>query len=178
VPPAASTIADDEVPPTASTSVDEVPPPSEAIMRGMFYFHASGPDRDDPLSMFINGKKVSYVREDDALNGTAARLHFIAIGRQREQLYWYTEYEAIITTKTIYVNWCMLSTGDVICGVWETRCNFPFQALLLCTKVSDYTKCVLIKCKEFRKKFNAATLTPGGRFDEDLVKCMCVCMNV
>ena len=79
----------------------------------------------------------------------------------------------------VYVNWCMLSTGDVICGVWETRCNYPFQALLLCTKVSDYTNCVLIKCKEFRKKFKAATLTPGGRFDEDLVKryVMYVCMH-
>ena len=182
VPPPSTSSADDvppptsdDVPPDASTSsADDVPPqvspPSETNMRGMFNFHASGPDHSNTLPIIINGKEVNFLREDDMVNSSRARQHFVAVERQREQLCWYTEFDAIMTPQNLYVNWCMLSTGDVICGVWETRCNYPYQALLLCTKETGFTKCVLMRCKEFRKKFKAATLTPGGRFDEELVK--------
>jgi hypothetical protein len=137
----------------------------------MLSFLVANPDQQDPVKININGEVVEFRREVDAINraGRSSRQYFIAEGRKRESLYWYTEYECIMTHRTLYVNWCMLSTGDVVCGVWETRCNYPFQALLICTEDSGYTECTMMKCKYFRQIYPDAKMLPAAKFDMEVV---------
>jgi hypothetical protein len=132
----------------------------------MLSFMVGNPDKVDSVTIKINGKEGEYVRVGDAVNGTTCRIYFIVVGRKRETLYWYTEYDGVMTTQNLYLNMVMMSTGDVVCGVWETRCNRPYQALLLCTKKSGYTECVMMKCKDFRQVYPGATLVPSAKFDE------------
>ena len=146
------------------SEVSNVAPPTEMILKGMLLFGISSPDNTDPVSIVINQETVAFLRVDDPLSPNRRTFHFKAVGRKREVLYWYTEYAAILTTANVYVDRCKLSTGDIIAGLWETRCNKPFQALLLCTASSNYEECVLMKCKDFRKRFPNATLCPSDCF--------------
>ena len=147
-----------------------VAPVSEDHIRGMLNFLVANPSNSDPVTIVINGKEVQFLREDDpVMSGGTSSIHFIVSGHSRENLYWYTEFGAFMTKYNLYLEDCMLTTSDIICGIWETRCNRPFQALLLCTKKSNYTKCVLMKCKDFRAAFPGAKLAPEVKFDADLV---------
>ena len=157
---------------TASTNTvvpNHVAPTSETNMRAMLRFLVAKGDPLDSVTIVINGKEVEFMRKDDLVSGRAGTIHLVAAGREQELLYWFTEYDGIMTNQNLYVNRCMLSMGDVICGVWETRCNYPFRGLLLCTKASGYTECVFMKCRDFRRVYPGATLDPGAKFDEDLV---------
>jgi hypothetical protein len=129
----------------------------------------SSTDEDDFISITINDNVTKIKRCDPPASVQPGTKHFAAVGKERKKLYWYTEFAMIMTSKNLYAEDCMLSTGDVIAGVWGTRCNFPFLAILLCTSSSGFKECVLHKAKDFRKLYPSAVLDTMGKFDATLV---------
>jgi hypothetical protein len=152
-----------------STAVHAVnPPPNQGILRAMLNVLASMGE-DDHISVSINDKEIKVKRCDKAVSVQSGTRHFGAVGKERKKLYWYSEYSMIMTQANLYAENCMLSNGDVIAGVWETRCNRPYVALLLCTASSDFQECVLVRASEFRKQFKDVELNLGGKFDSSLI---------
>ena len=132
---------DEETSSTSPAVVHEVPPANQNILRGMLSVLVTSLDEDDFISVHINDKDMKLKRCDLAASIQPGTRHFTCVGVERKKLYWYTEYAAVMTSQNMYVENCMLSSGDVIAGVWETRCNRPFRALLLCTASSGYKDC-------------------------------------
>lgn len=143
--------------------VHKIPPRSWRQVQGMFRVLLAVGDVDH-IALTINGDTGLYYRMDDAIASQAQTYHFIVGEREREKLYWYTEYACIMTNYNIYLEMCGLSNGDVILAVWETRCNRPFQAMLVWRKKED--DAVLIKCSDFRKASAGVVLDPMLEFDK------------
>lgn len=144
------------------------PPQSVKELTSMFYLLLSM-GMDGYVAITINGVEDMYLREDDVIASPKPKtFHFIAKDRTREVLYWYTEYACIMTVYNIYLEWCLLSDGRVIVGVWETRCDFPFVAILVYqpgAEEGNRDYCILYKVKDFRKLFPKVELLPTGEFD-------------
>jgi hypothetical protein len=145
-------------------AVHKVPPRNWRQVQGMFRVLLAMGDVDH-ISLTINGETGLYYRQDDAISSQAQTYHFIVGEREREKLYWYTEYACIMTNYNIYVEMCGMSNGDVILAVWETRCARPFQSILVWRKKEDDV--VLVKCADYRRANPKVELDPTLEFDKD-----------
>lgn len=176
-PPAAATATN------TSSSIDH-PVMNSEILKGMLrtmFTVVEDEDDDDEdvngsdnkervLVMSINGREMKLKRVDSPTSIKPGTRHFVDTENKREDLYWYTEYSIIMTSYNLMVEYCALSNGDVVVGVWETRCNNPFVAILLCTASSSFTECVLMKADAFRKRYPNAKPDPAVTFDLSIVE--------
>jgi hypothetical protein len=89
--------------------------------------------------------------------------HYLVRNRETKKLYWFEQFAAIITPMHIYIEFCGLTNGDVCVGVWETRCNRPFHAVLIFRVTKG--ECELFTTHNFRHIFAGVELDPGLQFD-------------
>ena len=123
----------------------------------------------DFTTIRINGVDHNFFNDESFHNGVSpmkSTHHFRVQGRTSEKLYWFEQFAAITTPRNIYVEFCAFTNGDVCVGVWETRCNKPFHALLV-YRVKE-KRCELITAHQFRALFSGVILDPGKEFDIDL----------
>ena len=116
----------------------------------------------------IGGREVEFRVDESALVGVSSMPrthHFIARDRLSEKLYWFEQFAAISTPSHVYVEFCALSNGDVCLGVWETRCNRPFHALLIFRQ--ECGKCELFTVHNFRTIFPGVVFDTSMEFDWD-----------
>ena len=116
----------------------------------------------------IGGREVEFRVDESALVGVSSMPrthHFIARDRLSEKLYWFEQFAAISTPSHVYVELCALSNGDVCLGVWETRCNRPFHALLIFRQ--ECGKCELFTVHNFRTIFPGVVFDTSMEFDWD-----------
>ena len=118
----------------------------------------------------INGQSCEFYVDESIRFGVTSMPsthHFLVRGREILKLYWYEQYAAITTPQHVYVEYCAFSNGDICVGVWETRCNRPFHALLIYR--IETKKCELFTAHDFRKLFKGVHLDPRRSFDIDEV---------
>ena len=118
----------------------------------------------------INGTKFQYLLDETKHFGVSSMgqtFHFCVRGRESHKLYWYEQFAAVMTPMHTYIEFCGLSNGDVCVGVWETRCNRPFHALLIYRKGKKV--CELITTHNFRHIFPGVFFDPAVEFDMDEV---------
>jgi hypothetical protein len=94
--------------------------------------------------------------------------HYKVKGRMSLPLYWNEQYGAILTPQHLYIEFCALSNGDVCAGVWETRCNRPFHALLVYRV--EFKKCELYTAHDYRTLFPNVVFDETIKFDMDVVE--------
>jgi hypothetical protein len=117
-------------------------------------------------SISINGKENNYYMDESAQNGvtTMPRTHHFHVqGREPKKLYWFEQYAALMTPSHAYFEFCALSNGDVCVGVWETRCNRPFHAMLIYHPTK--CKCELFTTHNWRQIHPNVVFNPDRAFD-------------
>jgi hypothetical protein len=118
------------------------------------------------IAVTINGHVYEFYMEESVQKGVSSMsktFHFMVRGRELVKLYWFSQFAAITTPSHVYVEFCAFSNGDVCVGVWETRCNRPFHAILIYLKAKQ--KCELFTCHNHRAIFPNVVLDPNGTFD-------------
>lgn len=145
--------------------VHKVPPSNWRQLQGMFRVLLASDGKTDGVTITINDETALYYRDDEVAAIQPQTFHFNVKDRKREKLYWFTEYAAIMTSYNLYVEYCGMSNGDIILGVWETRCARPFQAVLVWRKKQGDV--VLIKCRDYRQENENARPDPQLIFDKD-----------
>jgi hypothetical protein len=121
--------------------------------------------REGSTVININGEARTFVRKDPSVSHKAKTYHFRAREHEYLFLYWFEQYGAIMTPDHLYVEFCKLSSGDVIVGVWETRCDRPFHAILVYHIHEN--SCELFTVSDFRSIHPDVTLDPAGTFDRE-----------
>jgi hypothetical protein len=117
-------------------------------------------------SIVINGKENHYYKDESAQNGVTAMPrthHFLVQGYEPKKLFWYEQYAALMTPSHAYFEFCALSNGDVCVGVWETRCNRPFHAILIYQTAKR--KCELFTTHNWRQIYPNVVFDPDLAFD-------------
>jgi hypothetical protein len=122
--------------------------------------------RTQTVAITLNLVLLNWLLVDQACSIMQNTHHFVVVGRERLKLFWFEQYGAIMTPQHLYVEYCRLSNGDVIVGVWETRCNRPFHAILVWRK--DTGKCELFTVADHRHLFPGVVMDPSGTFDFDI----------
>lgn len=122
-------------------------------------------------TIHISGRDVQFLHDESALVGVSSMPrthHFIARDRESHKLYWFEQFAAIATPQHVYVEFCALSNGDVCIGVWETRCNRPFHALLIYHVIKK--KVELYTAHNFRHIYAGVVFDTAGVFDLELMQ--------
>ena len=146
--------------------VDTPAPPSNiGQMKAMFRVLVSMA-RNETMTMTLNSALLQWELADAAISIMKNTHHFFVVGRERLKLYWFEQYGAIMTPSHQYVEYCSLSNGDVIVGVWETRCNRPFHAILVWRRPTG--KCELFTVADHRHVFLGVVLDPSATFDFEI----------
>jgi hypothetical protein len=158
----------DELPPLdgdpiVTVKVTTAPPPMNVRqVKGMLRILLKG-NRDDFVEITINRKALRFkYKHSKKMPKTH---HFIVQDRERLVLYWYEQYAAIMTPEHIYIEFCPMSNGDIVVGVWETRCNRPFHAVLIYHL--ETKECELYTVADFRHIYPDVFMDVKGEFDFD-----------
>ena len=120
----------------------------------------------DFTTIRINGVECNFVNDESFHNGVSpmkSTRHFMVQGRKVEKLYWFEQFAAITTPRYMYVEFCAFTNGDICLGVWETRCNKPFHALLIYRV--DRQRVELITAHHYRALFPDNLFDPAKLFD-------------
>jgi hypothetical protein len=78
-------------------------------------------DRRTSARLRVNNEDREFTLADDVINSNSRRHLFLLNGVKPAELYWYSEYAAMFTSKQMLLSMCAMSNGDVMLSVYMTR---------------------------------------------------------
>lgn len=140
-----------------------------AILRGMLNVLIRA-EIGKSISIVINGEKRQFYKslKDVATRKMPGTHCFLLKDTERLDLYWFDVFAGIMTSQNLYVEFCSLSDGRVVVGVWLTRCDKPWVGLLIydpTKKREEEGYCEFYKAEDFRARYPNVAMDPATPFN-------------